>query len=44
MNQLAVDSLSMGKEFVDLIPELDCHQKEIYVSMGPGNRLKSGIL
>ena len=29
--------LSIGKEFVKFVLELDCHHKEIYVSMGPGN-------
>ena len=29
--------LNIGKEFVDSILELDCHHKETYVSMGPGN-------
>ena len=36
-------SLSIEKELVDLIRELDCHNKEIYVSMGLGNQMKSGI-
>ena len=41
---MAVNSLlSIGKEFVDFILELDCHHKEISVTMGPGNRVKSGV-